>query len=1101
MNKDICLFLFILSFASFTDVAGQEDHVSVKIFKQVFPSYQMGPDDPNPFFKDFHVEGLNFFRGTRSVYPYTFVNDYQPVKKEVEYEVVRLENDLIYVDIIPQLRGRIQGAVDKRNNWDFLYYNHVIKPAEIAVRSFWISGGLEYNHPGGHGYTQFSKISYDVIEREDGSKTVVVAEIEPVRMMKWEYEITLRPGELLVETKGRFISTQPFPVPFVSSNNAAMHATDQMELIFPQETHASGHGFEHLRPWSEYSPDGSDWDWIKNIKTALSAFADGGGLLQDYWGTYSHDQGIDAGTVVVADHRVAPGKKFFTWGTHESGKQWDRFLSDKDGGYVELQQQAYFSNLGYGYAILDPFEVKEFSIYWYPVKNTGGFVKASKEVVINFRREAGSKVLLDIQPTMDIPEARWLVYKNKQLMHEQKSDLEVGEVYHKELSLSWSEDDTLSVKILDGNNRELISYATEIDPVEPIVHRIGEKSLSEYSIDQLYSKAISNYHDPYGTDANVYIEEILSRDSLESRANRLLGTISVKRGQYREAIRFLQRSLVNDHFENSYKSLFLLGYSSIRLGQLDKAHEYLVQSSRKRSELDHSLFYLAQVEVLKKDYNEALRVLSQAPLSKLSHPDLYNLMAYLFRMLDEKEMASECLQKSFEIDPLNFVGYIEKMEWVPNKEEAVEKINFIFDRKDKLFVGSQNYLEAAIFYMEVGDFDEALVVLNLAEQNYLNRGEIYPMLDYYKGYCLLQTGEKNQAFNHYRRASETDPTYVFPYRTTSLKVLESVISHHPLDAIAQMYYGDLLFYLRRHDEAIAAWEGSIQLEPEQYRVNRNLAIGKYAHEKNYDAATELLERSFIQSNRNLRIYSELEQMYILQKEFNRLEGLYDNNTDILKQKGDYALNAADFYIQIERFEDAQELLKSTYFSAAEKSLGKPLRHTRYVEAHLGRGAELLSQKRYKQAITEMLKAYEYPEYLNEAKVNQPVTTRTDFYLAMAYQKDRQNEKAEQYFQKAIEQRIHPISVATIYKARALKQTGRNKEAENMVKEMLWKLLNDETGNNTAISDYLRSLAYGFQGAKDEAERFKKLALEKDYNVAIKAMVESACIPEIKYTIE
>jgi tetratricopeptide (TPR) repeat protein len=1100
MNRVILSLSLVFIFFFTSEINAKEKDVSVKVFNQVFPTYNMGPDDPNPFFKDFAVEGLKFFRGSRSVYPYTFVNDYRQGKKDVEYEVVRLENDLIYVDIIPQLRGRIQGAVDKRNNWDFLYYNHVIKPAEIAVRSFWISGGLEYNHPGGHGYSQYSKISYDIIERKDGSKTIVVAEIEPIRMMKWEYEITLRPGELFVETKGRFMSTVPYRVPFVSSNNAAMHATDKMELIYPQATHASGHGFGGLKLWSEFSPDGSDWNWIKNIKKALSAFADGSGLLQDYWGTYSHDSGIDAGTVVIADHRVAPGKKFFSWGTHPSGKQWDGFLSDSDGGYVELQQQAYFSNLGYGYAILDPFEVKEFSIYWYPIKNTGGFVTASKEMAVNFKRLDKDEVKLDIQPTMNIPDAKILVYKNDRLAVELDINMEVGEVYNKKLKLQSTEEDLLSIEIVDGKKEVLISYANKTEPVNRVVNRIPTKKLSEYTIDQLYSKAITNYHDSYGVDANMYIDQILKRDPDESRANRLLGIISVKRGQYKKAIEFINRSLINDHFEQSYKSHFLLGYSYIQLGKLDKAHEHLVQSSRNKAELDNSLYYLAQIEVLKKKYHEALRILRQVPLSKLTHPNVYNLLSYTYRMLDDKEMATKYLKKSFAIDPLNFVGYIEKFQLQEEKEEMTEKINFILDRSDKLFIGSQNYIESAIFYMNLGDYDAAIQVLDIAEENYKNESKTYPILHYYKGYCLIQTGKKDKALEYYKMASLTDPTYVFPYRTESLEVLKNVIGEYPNDAIAKMYYGDLLFYLRRHEEAVAVWEEANRLDPENYQVNRNLAIGKYAKSKNYGAAIDLLERAFAQSNKNLRIYNELEQLYVLQKDFDKLEKHYDNNLEILKQKGDFAQNAADFYIQRNRFEDAQKVLATTYFSAAEKALGKPVRHVRYAEAYIGAGEKLLEQKKYKEAIEKLEKAYEYPEYLNEAEVNHPVTTRTDYFLALAYKYNKQKSRANEYFQKAIEQNINPVSVASIYKAKSLHETGKPKEAEKIVTELLQNLLK-QNKQESAINDYLKSLAYEFLGEQEKAEKAKLKALDKNYNVVMEAMYESSFIDQKKFALE
>ncbi len=1099
LNRFILSCLLSLLFINVT--LAENGTVSVTVFKKIFPTYKLGPDDPNPYFKDFRIPGMNYFRGARSVYPYTFQNDYRQEKEDIEYEVVRLENDFIYVDIIPQLRGRIQGAVDKRNNWDFLYYNHVIKPAEIAVRSAWISGGLEYNHPGGHGYTQFNKISYDIIDQEDGSKTIVVAEIEPVRMMKWEFEITLHPMKMYVETKGRFISIVPYRVPFVSSNNAAMHVTDEMELIYPQDTYASGHGFGGLKKWSEFSPDNKDWNWVKNIKRALSAFVDGSGLLMDYWGTYSHDAGIDAGTVVIADHRVAPGKKYFTWGTHESGKQWDHFLSDEDGGYVELQQQAYFSNLGYGYAVLEPFEVKEFSIYWYPIKNTGGFVKASKELAVNFKRVNSEKIRLDIQPTQNLPATQFAVYINEELVSTFEIDLEAGEVYNRGLDIKSSETDTLALKIHAHNGRELLSYASHIKTEEPEINRIPKKNISEYSIDELYFKAISDYHDPYGPEAEKYIMEIFKLDSMESRANRLLGTIFIKRGQYWDAIKYLKRSLVNDHFEDCYRTWFLLGYGYIQLDHLDKAHECLVQASRHKSELDNSLFYLAQVQIIKKNFHEALRILKQVPISKLTHPDIYNLISYTYRKLGQKEMAAQYIQQAFKIDPLNFVGYIERLELAAQDEGLVEKINFIFDRNDDIFVGSQNYIETAIFYMDLKDYASALRVLNIAEKNYKNSSRTYPFVNYYIGYCLIQLGQQEEALDYYRKASETDQTFVFPYRQTSIRVLESVIAHVPNDAAAKMYFGDLMYYLRRPEQAVTSWEESYDLSPDNFRVIRNLAISHFVKNGDLDYTIKLMEESFEKSGKNIRIFAELENLYIHKGNFTKLEKHYDINQDILKLKGDYALNAADFYVQRERFEDAKQVLKNTYFSAAENALGKPVRHTRYVEAYVGTGIEFLSQKNYERAIEEFKLTYMYPDYLNEVKVNYPVTARQDYYLALAYKMNHQKDKAKEYFDKAINQEVNLVSVAAIYKAKALKETYKKREAEKMVQDMLDRLEAMDQKSADAMNLYLRSLAYDFFGKTEEAKKLMKMAKAKDYNVVMQALYESSYITERQFALE
>lgn len=371
--------------------------VRVNTEKVNMPTYKMGPDERQPLFRGFKVPGVATFRGDRSVYPYPKADNFSYNRQMIEYEAITLENEFIKAVVMPDLRGRVQGAIDKRNNWDYLYYNHVIKPGDIAVRAGWIAGGLEWNHPGGHGYTQFSRISHKVIENPDGSKTVLVAEIEPVRMMKWETAITLRPGSLALETEGRFYSIAPYPVPFASSLNGAMHVTDRTETIYPEGTYITGHGKKYVKPWPVY--DGVDHSWFKNLENSYSIFSEGS--TEDFYGCYSHDK--NAGTVIVTDHRKAPGKKYFSWGASPAGRRWDTLLSDTDGPYIELQVGAFWENLGYGYAWLDPMEVKTYKVYWYPVKDLGGFVRANEDVCLNLKNEDGGKVLIGVQAVRELP--------------------------------------------------------------------------------------------------------------------------------------------------------------------------------------------------------------------------------------------------------------------------------------------------------------------------------------------------------------------------------------------------------------------------------------------------------------------------------------------------------------------------------------------------------------------------------------------------------------------------------------------------------------------------------------------------------------------------
>ncbi len=61
-------------------------------------------------------------------------------------------------------------AYDKTNHYDFVYYNHVIKPALVGLCGPWISGGIEFNWPQHHRPTTFSPVDYLLIENPDGSK-------------------------------------------------------------------------------------------------------------------------------------------------------------------------------------------------------------------------------------------------------------------------------------------------------------------------------------------------------------------------------------------------------------------------------------------------------------------------------------------------------------------------------------------------------------------------------------------------------------------------------------------------------------------------------------------------------------------------------------------------------------------------------------------------------------------------------------------------------------------------------------------------------------------------------------------------------------------
>ena len=97
--------------------------------KVIIPTYEAGKPDKNPMFLEKRV-----YQGSSGrIYPHTVIEKISDKKVDKEYTALFLENDYLKVMMLPELGGRIQRAYDKTNGYDFIYYNHVIKPV-LQVR-------------------------------------------------------------------------------------------------------------------------------------------------------------------------------------------------------------------------------------------------------------------------------------------------------------------------------------------------------------------------------------------------------------------------------------------------------------------------------------------------------------------------------------------------------------------------------------------------------------------------------------------------------------------------------------------------------------------------------------------------------------------------------------------------------------------------------------------------------------------------------------------------------------------------------------------------------------------------------------------------------
>ena len=232
----ITLLTFAASEAIVSQAHAASDAVTITERDVTIPTYLAGDPDPNPIFY--------FGRASQGaqgrVYPYPLYDSLTGDKTDKTYKLIYLENEFVRIGILPEIGGRLFEAVDKTNNYDFIYHQHVIKPALIGLIGAWMSGGIEWNIPHHHRATTFLPVQSKIEENADGSKTVWVGELELRTRMRWAVGYTLYPGKSYLECKVRIINRTPFANTMLCFANVAVHANDNYQVIFPP-VHAVRH--------------------------------------------------------------------------------------------------------------------------------------------------------------------------------------------------------------------------------------------------------------------------------------------------------------------------------------------------------------------------------------------------------------------------------------------------------------------------------------------------------------------------------------------------------------------------------------------------------------------------------------------------------------------------------------------------------------------------------------------------------------------------------------------------------------------------------------------------------------------------------------------
>jgi len=1027
---------------------------SVKAWQEpvVMKTWLPAAPDPNPLFLEKRV-----YQGSSGkVYPLPVIDRIATEPCEHSWQAVHLENEYLRVMILPEIGGRIHVGYDKISGYDFFYRQNVIKPALVGLAGPWISGGVEFNWPQHHRPATFLPVDVTIEREEDGSVIAWCSDHDPLSRMKGMHGVCLRPGCAFIELRVRLYNRTWDTQTFLWWANAAVRVHEHYQSFFPRDVrYVADHarraitefpcslGTYYGIPYGEralrgvpadqmppnFVPDGSypanDLSWYANIPVPTSYMIVNS--REDFFGGYDHADG--AGMVHVADHRIAPGKKQWTWGNHEFGYAWDRSLTESDGPYVELMAGVYTDNQP-DFSFLAPGETKTFSQFWYPIREIGVPDVANLHSALRVRCESGqARIHLLVTRALHSATVRISALGQEPVFWSGALRPESPAI----ITLPLPDGGESWVLELESAGDVLLRYApAEIQPApEPMAATEPPAPEEIVTVDELYLTGLHLEQYRHATRSpEPYWREALRRDAGDSRANNALGRLHLRRGEFSQAESSFRTAIarLTGRNPNPYDSepYYNLGMALQLQDRIDEAYDAFSRAAWSAGWRGPACHRLAEIDIRKRRFADAMDHLNRSLRADADNANARNLRAAVLRRIGRPAEAEAELDTILALDPLDAWSRFQRTGEAP--ADTGKRLDVAFD-----------CIRAGL----LDDAERALAPGTGAMELYT------------RAFLLHLRGDASDAI--YAQAAVADSTYVFPSRLEEMMVLEAAIAAHPADARAPYYLGNLLYDRRRHRDAIAQWEKAAALDPGFATVWRNLGIAFYNVEHDAQKSREAFRRARIAAPLDARILYEEDQLRkrLGDHPAERLAAL-EAHSGLVARRDDLSVELAALYNHVGRPEDALGLLGSRQFQPWEGGEGLVL--SEYVRAQLLLGCALLARGDAHRAVECFEAAHHPPQSLSEARHLLANSSNIEFWLGEAWAAVGELSRAAQHWQRAERQRgdfqqmqVQTYSEMTYWSALALRRLGRNDEADALFAAIL--AYAESLGKKTPAIDY------------------------------------------------
>ncbi|MCG2816257.1 MAG: DUF5107 domain-containing protein [Candidatus Aminicenantes bacterium] len=1027
----ICLLLALPLLCSGQGVQWREEIITL-------PTYLTGPEDPSPPLWN------------ERVYPYSLQTDVSRTVADRPYRVIVLENEYIQVLILPEIGGRILAALDKTNdNFDFIYYNHVVKPGLVALRGAWLSGGIEWNFPTlGHTVNTFSPVNHTLIQHKDGSVSCVVGTEEWVRRMQWTVFITLEPGRSFFKTKIRLFNRTRTHNQAYFWANAATHAWEDTRVVFPPTSYTYAGGRRDPQPWPIAS--GKDVSWYKNTPRPYDYFS---GAPGDFNGSYNTDQ--NNGTVHYGDRFESPGKKFWTWGTAPGGMIWEDLLTDTDGQYIEVQSGRLLTQ-GDSW-IFEPLLVEEWTEWWYPLKNMGGFVKANPEAAVNLDIR-DDQIQAALNTTGSVEGGLLRIFHENEVIFSEEVSLSPDKSYRRTIPHKKKPGDYI-LEWADSEDRPIIRYSTEKPDIpEPVLQPDSSSAKSPGAEIEYLKGYYSLKH--WNTEAAIgFFKKTLSIDPDHINAMTQLGIQYYKTGRIEEALSLLNGVLCRQ--EDEYTALYYRALAQYSHGITDRTAEDLHMVGRRAAFRHVAPTLLAGLAMREGRTDEAAAFLSRA--LKTNPDDLKSmaLLAALHRQRGDSAQAEQMVQKALDINPLALTPLFEQFLQTGQRPPSI--------RPDQ-----QYDLEAALDYLDLSLIEDAARILESALSLHPDRPS--PILLYHLYHLYESLGRKETAASFLKKALDCPPDYVFPFRLETEKVLKAALNSDPSDWKAHYYLGNLLVSKFRWEEGLTHYKQAASFSPPLAELYG--CLGDISSRKQNDPlkAEEHYRRAVSLAPEQYRYYPILDELLFINGKTDERERLFREAPSDVKKNFTVLLQQAQFYVDEEQFDRALDILRTNSFLPWEGWTGA---HEVFVRALLRKAETKFREGKYEDALGALEESLTYPENLGTGRPHQTRTIRERYLIGLCLHRLNRLQEAENEFKAATAEEAGMPSEEAYYQGKAFEALGRKEEAASLFQMLKNHCETALEQTQAAPLFHWAALACHGLGEHEKADRYLRQATRAD----------------------